>query len=194
MNIALLILGIVIIVLSTVLIVLNSNKAPDKAPDSTFETYSPKPNIKNARRHTDENIFYEKIRDQVLESPIRKTNITTEEPVKQKIASGFEAEKDQFERDILREDIVDKEIETTEDRQYIEVKADIFDEIYESEYEVEVECELQKRLSVTQDEESITEKIIQMKQNGMTNNEIAKSLDKGVREVEIILKINKINN
>lgn len=192
MNIVLLILGVVIIVFSTFLITLNSSKTQDKIPESTFETYSPKPNIKNSQRETGENLFYEKIRDEVLESPIRKTNIKKVEPVEQKIVTDFKVEENLFEQEVIRENIIVEDIIATENEEYTEDREDTVNLTHEAECKPIIES--QKKLSITDADGNITDKIIRMKQEGMSDNEIAKSLNKGVREIEIILKINKINN
>lgn len=117
-------------------------------------------------------------------------------------------------RDISKKKILEDELNLVEERvkEYYKLTEDIvedFDDIMESKLEMidrDKAAENNKQLipenimeksivndnRKTNDKESsnsIYEKIIELKTIGLTNEEIAKKLNKGIREVEIVLKM-----
>lgn len=180
MNTVLLIVGVIIIVVFAVLIAVSSNKAPDKM----LENHSPKRNIYTDNKEKSDNLFYEKIRDEVLESPIKKGTVVKIEPIYERPARKLDVEEGTKDKKKNTQEIVDIQ-EPLENTIIIE---DIQSSVKQQESEKE------KKLSIiNEDVENMTDRIIKMNQEGLTVNEIAKRLDKGVREIEITLKVNKIN-
>lgn len=91
--------------------------------------------------------------------------------------------KDDFVVD-FQEDYFEKEI--TELKNVKDISVEDLDE-FEEEYKP-------SRPVAQNNEENVTDEIIKMYKEGFKSNEIAKELNKGIREIEIILKINNINN
>lgn len=105
----------------------------------------------------------------IPEMPVR-------ESVEDKYDDDFviDFQEDHFEKEILElKNVKDILIEDLEE--------------FEEEYKFE-------RSNIQNNEENITDEIIKMHKEGLKSNEIAKKLDKGIREIEIILKVNNINN
>lgn len=101
-----------------------------------------------------------------------------------------EIKEEELEKNIIHEEELEDELEQSleesfleenfiEEKDYIEEKPD-FEEKY-----IDV-------IDTSDNKSNMTEKIISMHKEGLTVNQIAKRLKKGVREIEIILKINKI--
>lgn len=143
MNMTLLILGVLLILFSTILIVINSTDTSNKyingeVKEKSYEDIS-------------------KSRQDILKDV--RTNNETVEVENENIKIE---EKADLEDEILYKDFTDKEHDKTES---------------------------------SENEVSMTDQIIKMyKVDGLEVNEIAKELKKGIREIDIILKVNKIKN
>lgn len=170
MNIALLVIGVMLVVCCVILITINSSKETQnqteikdtKAHVKSYNSYTPNRKVNLESGSEKEDLFYEKIRDEVLKPSIK------EEVKEVKVI-----------KDIEQKETNTKSVEHINLEQQ---EASVVLDVYKS-----------KDKSENLDEESLTDKIIKMKKEGLGINEIAKKLDKGVREIEIILKINKIN-
>lgn len=147
MNIALLILGVVLIILSIILITINSNNTYENKID-------------------------------IIESD-KKLNYS-ELSIKEKrdIGSAFSKLDIDLQKKNYDEELVDFE----------STKSDKLEKLEEFEEEYQLE-----RSNTKSTGENVTSEIIKMYREGLTSNEIAKKLDRGIREIDIILKVNNIS-
>ena len=140
MNMTLLILGVLLILFSIILIIINTTDSSDKNFDTSIKEKT-----------------YEKVSEDI-------ESISSDDSVKEEI--------------IKVEDIEDEKIDLEDEilyKNFTEVKTDTANSINET--------------------ENITDQIINMyTTEGLEVNEIAKKLKKGIREIEIILKVNEIKD
>lgn len=156
MNIALLILGVFFIILSLILIILNSNSVEETKP---------------------------KLEVKIKEQPnpldlLEKKDIK----IKDEYISSFETS--------LKENYNEKKIEKQKPTQLENIER-----VEKIEKTIEVVEETHDKVvsSIESTRDDITDKIIKMHKEGYKVNEIAKKLEKGIREIEIILKVNNID-
>lgn len=88
----------------------------------------------------------------------------------------------------IKEELFDNEEEIEENT----IEESIIYENITTEEKLDFEEEYINVIDTSINKPNMTDKIINMYEEGLTVNQIAKRLKKGIREIEIILKINKI--